>query len=341
MNLGFIGLGKMGIPMVKNLTKSGYKINVFDKNPKTLRKLSNLRIIKQNTVKDIGKTSNYIFLMVYPASEVFEIIFNEKTGLIKGIKDKEKTENYKKTIIIDGGNADFVNSEEISMRLARYGINYIDIGFSGGPREAEKGNLAAFVGGNEKLFKQVFPFLLALCNRDKISYTGKIGSGHFAKVISHNTSEYGIMGLLGEIGSLSHKVGNHKKIMAAVNNGLAETKLGEFYLKLKDKDIEDSGCKIDTTQNAAELALREANKYRIGVPLISLIYYLRKISQELYETDDISDRTRNDLISNLLYQIDMLIQEHRRTGTVRSMSIQAQLRTLFGRHKSYKRKEIK
>jgi hypothetical protein len=129
--------------------------------------------------------------------------------------------------------------------------------------------------------------------------------------------------------------------MAAVNNGLAETKLGEFYIELKDKDIEDSGCKIDTTQNAAELALREANKYKIGVPLISLIYYLRKISQELYETDDISDKTRNDLISDLLYQIDMLIQEHIRTGTVRSMAIQAQLRTLFGRHKSYKRKEIK
>ena len=66
--------------MIKNLTKLGYPINVFDKNHETLRHLSNLRIIKQNTVKDIGKTSNYIFLMVYPASEVFDIIFNEKNS---------------------------------------------------------------------------------------------------------------------------------------------------------------------------------------------------------------------------------------------------------------------
>ena len=181
MNLGFIGLGKMGLPMVKNLTKSGYKINVFDKNQKAINQLSNLRIIKQKTVKDIGKTSNYIFLMVYPASEVSEIIFNEKTGLIKGIKDKEKTEGYKKTIIIDGGNADFVNSEKISLRLATHDINYIDIGFSGGPGEAEKGNLAAFVGGMEEVFKEIFPFLLAFCNKDKISYTGKIGSWAFCK----------------------------------------------------------------------------------------------------------------------------------------------------------------
>jgi hypothetical protein len=73
--------------------------------------------------------------------------------------------------------------------------------------------------------------------------------------------------------------------MMAVNNGLAETRLGESYLKLGNKDIENTGCKIDVTQNAAELALREAKKRHVRMPLISIVYYLRKISKELYEKD--------------------------------------------------------
>ena len=53
----------------------------------------------------------------------------------------------------------------------------------------------------------------------------------FAKVIVHNTAEYGIMGIIGEIASLANEVGDHKKIMMAVNSGLSETRLGGAYIE--------------------------------------------------------------------------------------------------------------
>ena len=160
--------------------------------------------------------------------------------------------------------------------------------------------------------------LSALCDQNKINYVGQIGSGHFAKVIAHNTAEYGIMGIIGEIASLANEVGDHKKIMMAVNSGLSETRLGELYLKLTNQDIENTGCKIGFTQNAAELALREGKKYKIGMPMVTTIYHLRKISQELYEFGSISNTTKNDMIQHMLSQFDMMEQEENKKGTVSS-----------------------
>jgi 3-hydroxyisobutyrate dehydrogenase-like beta-hydroxyacid dehydrogenase len=340
MNIGFIGLGKMGSPMTRNLLKAGYKVNIYDKNPSTFKPTIDLGANEQNSIKDVGSISDCIFIMVYPPEMAFEIIFDECKGLLAGIKGQEnnKKKNNKHPIIIDGGNADYTNSRQIGQRLDKLGIHYMDIGFSGGPGAAEKAKLTAFVGGDHKVFKEIRPVLSALCNKNKINYIGGLGSGHFAKVIAHNTIEYGVMQIIGEIASLSNEVGDHRKIMMAVNNGLAETRLGYSYLKLLDKDIENTGCKIDVTQNAAELALREAKKGRIGIPLISIVYYLRKMSKELYETNGISDKTKNDMIQELLNQFNEIELEYKKKGTVRSMAIQAQLRKVFGGHTVYKKK---
>jgi 3-hydroxyisobutyrate dehydrogenase-like beta-hydroxyacid dehydrogenase len=339
MNVGFIGLGKMGLPMAKNLIRAGYKINIYDKNPSAFKSLTDLGGYKHNSIKDIGTTSDCIFLMVYPQDEVFEVIFDENSGLIAGIKDRSKRKSKRDTIIIDGGNADYIKSRMIGQRLCKLGIHYMDVGLSGGPEEAEMANLAAFVGGNRDVFDEnLLPLLSVLCNKEKIHYVGKLGLGHFTKVVAHNTMEYGIMGIIGEIASLSNEVGDHRKIMMAVNSGIAQTRLGELYLQLIGKDIENTGCKIDVTQNAAQLALREAKIRNIGMPLITTIYYLRQISKELFETDNISDATRNNLIEQLQGQLDMLIQEYKSKGTIRSMAIQAQLRKTFGRHSVYERK---
>jgi 3-hydroxyisobutyrate dehydrogenase-like beta-hydroxyacid dehydrogenase len=87
--------------------------------------------------------------MVYPSDRTFEVIFDEGEGLLAGIKCKEEIkEGSQYTIIIDGGNADYITSIEIGQRLDKLGIRYMDVGFSGGPAEAEKASLAAFVGGD-------------------------------------------------------------------------------------------------------------------------------------------------------------------------------------------------
>ena len=165
----------------------------------------------------------------------------------------------------------------------------MDIGFSGGPTEADNANLAAFVGGTQNDFNKVRSLLFRLCNKHKINYVGKNGTGHFSKVIVHNTIEYGIMGVLGEIESLSNKIGDPKRVMRAVNNGLAETRLGALY-QPRDEQIENTGCRIDVTQNAAKLALREAKVHNVGLPMTAMVYHLIIISGELYKSNSISER---------------------------------------------------
>lgn len=330
----------MGTPMTKNLINAGYKVNIYDKNQSAFKPLIDIGARKQNSIKDVGKSSDCIFIMVYPPENVSEIIFEKNKGLRAGIRmHRTNNENKEPTIIIDGGNADYLKSMDIGQKLGKYGIHYMDVGFSGGPIEAEKANLAAFVGGSRNDFNKIHSLLTCLCDKHRINYVGETGSGHFAKVIAHNTTQYGIMGVLGEIESLSNKVGDHKKIMQAVNSGLAETKLGALYLKLTNEQIENSGCKIDVTQNAAKLAIREAKKHGIGMPMITTIYYLRKISEELYESNSICETTKNNMVEDILSQLDMLSKEQQKKGTVRSMAIQAQLRKAFGGHKAYERKK--
>jgi len=340
LNVGFVGLGKMGAPMTRNLLMARHIVNIYDKNSSNVKPLLELGANKQDSAKDVGKTSDFIFIMVYPPEEVSKIIFDETQGLLPGIVSKVRNrENNKYSIIIDGGNADYLRSIEIGKKLQNYGIRYMDVGFSGGPPEAEKKNLAAFVGGDYNVFNQILPVLLAVCNQDKINYVGQIGLGHFTKVIAHNTLEYCIMGAIGEIASLSNQVGDHKKIMNTINDGLAQSKLGALYLNLINEDIENTGCRIGFTQNATQLALREAKKNNIGMPLTTVVYYLRKISEELYESDNIKDTTINDMIQDLVNQVDIMVREQKSTGTIRSMAIQAQLRKAFGGHSIEKRKD--
>ena len=77
LKIGFIGLGKMGGPMTKNLIKARYKVNVYDTNPSTFQPLVNIGAIRQNSIKDIGKSSDCIFIMVYPAERTSQIIFEK------------------------------------------------------------------------------------------------------------------------------------------------------------------------------------------------------------------------------------------------------------------------
>ena len=90
MDIGFIGLGKMGAPMTKNLVRAGYKVNIYDKNPSPLNSLLELGSCKQNSIKDVGKALDCIFIMVYPSDRTFEVIFDEGEGLLAGIKCKEE-----------------------------------------------------------------------------------------------------------------------------------------------------------------------------------------------------------------------------------------------------------
>ena len=178
--IGFIGLGKMGSPMVQRLRKKRWKVLAFD-----IFLPGNVKTIKEMVQK--LSSPRVVFLMVPAGKPVEEVLFG-KQGLMHVLK--------KGDVVIDGGNSFFKDSVKRATRLKKKGIYYLDTGISGGPVSIKQGRFAIMVGGERRVFKKIEPIFYALSDTTP-GYMGKSGAGHFAKMI-HNGIEYGMMQALAE-----------------------------------------------------------------------------------------------------------------------------------------------
>jgi len=178
--IGFIGLGKMGKPMVARLTSKGWRVLAFDVSLK-----GNVKTIEEMVQK--LKVPRIVFLMVPAGKPVDEALFG-KQGLVHELKRGD--------IVIDGGNSFFKDSVRRAARLKKKGIYYLDTGISGGPVSIKQGKFAIMVGGEKKVYDRIKPLFRALSDTPS-GYMGKSGAGHFAKMV-HNGIEYGMMQALAE-----------------------------------------------------------------------------------------------------------------------------------------------
>lgn len=175
--IGFVGLGKMGKPMVQRLRKKGWDVVSFDMKVKGT--VSSIEEMVQKL-----KRPRIIWLMVPSGKPVDEVAW-KLTGLLE-IGD----------IVIDGGNSFFKDSVRRASKLKKKGISYLDIGISGGPVSIKQGRFAIMVGGEKRVYARVRPLYKDLSDTPS-GYLGKSGAGHFAKMV-HNGIEYGMMQALAE-----------------------------------------------------------------------------------------------------------------------------------------------
>ena len=126
-----------------------------------------------------------IFMMVEHGKPVDEVIDNL---VASGVS--------KSDIVIDGGNSFYKDSIRRYQRLKELGVNYLDIGTSGGIEGARQG-ACLMVGGDREVYEKVKPILEKICVKDGLSYFGPTGAGHFVKMV-HNGVEYGMLQALGE-----------------------------------------------------------------------------------------------------------------------------------------------
>lgn len=190
MIIGIIGLGKMGGKISIRLLKNKYKCYVFDKDVNNIKKIEKKGGIGVKSLKSLVlflPSPRTIWLML-PAGEITEKI------ILKLI-------NYMETgdTIIDGSNGYFKKDIKRSELLFIKGINYIDVGVSGGIWGLKRG-FCMMIGGNKKNYEKknnIFFILSSSSEENKkinkgYMYCGKVGSGHFVKMI-HNGIEYGMM----------------------------------------------------------------------------------------------------------------------------------------------------
>ena len=184
MELGLIGLGKMGGNMAERLRQGGHKVVGFDFNPDTTAKLTAAGSVGVNTLEDLVKnlqTPRAIWIMVPAGAPVDETIAKLKPLMQAG------------DIFIDGGNSNYKDSIRRHDELAKEGFAFVDVGTSGGVWGLKEG-YSMMVGGDEDVVEKIRPVLETLAPAPDKGWgrTGPAGAGHFVKMV-HNGIEYGMM----------------------------------------------------------------------------------------------------------------------------------------------------
>ncbi len=242
MQLGMIGLGRMGANMVRRLMKNGHDCVVYDVFPKSVEELVKEKAVGSSSIQDFcSKLSKprAIWLMV-PAAAVDETIAQIVPHLEKD------------DILIDGGNSYYIDDIRRAKELKPKGIHYVDVGTSGGVWGLERG-YCMMIGGENDIVKHLDPIFKTLApgkgnidrtpGREKLGGTsedgylhcGTNGGGHFVKMV-HNGIEYGIMAAYAEGLNVlkGANIGTHKEEIDAETTPLRDPEHYMYDFNLPD-----------------------------------------------------------------------------------------------------------
>ncbi|MFC1616975.1 phosphogluconate dehydrogenase (NAD(+)-dependent, decarboxylating) [Candidatus Margulisiibacteriota bacterium] len=188
MKLGFIGLGRMGYNMTLNILSRGHVVVAYNRSPGPVDRIKEKEgIIPAYTIEELVanlEPPRVVWLMVPAGQAVTDMLAKLVPLLSNG------------DIVIDGGNSKYTDSIQRAHGLKQKGIDFLDIGTSGGLAGARNG-ACMMVGGEKSVFEKVEPLLQDMCVGNGYGYCGKSGAGHYVKMV-HNGIEYGMMQAIGE-----------------------------------------------------------------------------------------------------------------------------------------------
>jgi 6-phosphogluconate dehydrogenase len=172
MKLGMVGLGRMGSGMTERLRLGGHEVQTYDPQ-------------KESTASSLEELASQlepprVVWMMIPAGEITESTFKELVGILE-----------RGDVIVDGGNSNFHDSQRRNAEAAEKGIDFLDVGVSGGIWGLKEG-FCLMAGGSDEAVGLLTPALETLAPPDGWAHVGPSGAGHFVKMV-HNGIEYGLM----------------------------------------------------------------------------------------------------------------------------------------------------
>ena len=189
--IGIIGLGKMGYSLALNLKDKGWDVVVFNRSQSKVEEIEKQGITGAKTLTEfIGKLKGprVVWCMLTAGEATQDIIFKEG-----GLKDLLSEGDF----IIEGGNSKFTQDKSNAQLLAEKGINYTDVGVSGGPNGARNG-ACLMIGGTKNNFETLETLYKDIAyNGTAYKFFEGYGAGHFVKMV-HNGIEYGMMQSIAE-----------------------------------------------------------------------------------------------------------------------------------------------
>jgi 6-phosphogluconate dehydrogenase len=266
MELGMIGLGRMGAGMTQRLRDGGHDVQTYDP------------AVEERTAESLEELKQQLeapraFWMMVPAGKVTEDVFTQLLDLA----DEGDT-------IIDGGNSNFHDSIDRHARAKERGLHFVDVGVSGGIWGLQVG-FCLMAGGDEEAVSRLEPVFETLAPEDGYAHVGGPGGGHFTKMV-HNGIEYGLMQAYAEGFEVLraskydfdlHEIAGIWRYGSVVRSWLLELLYAAFEkegssLERIEGYVEDSG--------EGRWTIFEAIDEDVPVPVISAALYARFASRQ-------------------------------------------------------------
>ena len=274
MEVGFVGLGRMGSAMVARLLRAKHKVVAYDQQAErvkaVVRKGARSAATLGSTLEQL-RSPRIIWLMVPAGGPVGAVLRGLESYLHAG------------DIVIDGGNSDYRDSVARARALRQEGIHFLDAGTSGGVWGSKQG-FCLMVGGDRNAFRRAEPLFKSLAPKGGYAYVGASGAGHFAKMI-HNGIEYGLLESYGEgfelLAQSDYKLDLHALARLWNRGSVVRSWLLELAESALAKDprlrgirgyVEDSGYGRGT--------VREALERGVPAPALTLALFSRFRSRQ-------------------------------------------------------------
>lgn len=260
MKIGFIGLGIMGKPMVRNLLKGGYSVTVHDINAASVAELTSAGATEGGSSLNTASQSDVIITMLPDGPDVEKAVLGEN-GILEGARTG--------SIIVDMSSISPIVSQKIAEICNAKGVGFLDAPVSGGEPKAIDATLTVMAGGDQKIFDNVLPILQKMAS--SVTLTGPVGAGNVTKLANQIMVACNIAAM-GEALVLATRAGlNPEVVFNAVKGGLAGSTVLNAKAPMVIARNFKPGFRIELHEKDLRNALLAGESLKVALPLTSLV----------------------------------------------------------------------
>ena len=264
-SVGFIGLGIMGMPMVKNLLNAGFEVNIWNRTVEKSDQLSNQGANSCQSPGDVARNSEVIIICVTATSDVEAVLLGSESitdPIINGVE--------KSNIVIDMSTISPARTREFAIQLNSIGASMLDAPISGGEQGAIDGTLSIMVGGDTEILSKVNNIFEVLGSR--ITHCGPNGAGQTVKLCNQIAVCINNFAMAEALIFCEASGVDPETMLEAITAGAAGSwQLSNLGMKIVERDF-SPGFKVGLQQKDLRLALEAADQLNVSLTGTSIVH---------------------------------------------------------------------